>query len=102
MRTNSEEQENTVERRGNTEEGRHLQLLLSYFLWLYGLNAIVSPCILGIAGTLAEGLWGAGRSAAQGLNKPNSENKKQKIEKKGKKCLMEKRWVLMWAEVYSV
>lgn len=72
MRSNSEEQENTVERRWNTDESRHLQLLLSDFLWLHGLDAIVSPCILGIAGTLAEGWWGAGRSAAQRLNKPNA------------------------------
>lgn len=64
-----------------TVENRHLQLLLSSFLGLDGLDARVSPCILGIAGTLTEGWWSAGCSAAQRLNKPNAENKKQKIEK---------------------
>lgn len=82
MRSNSEQQENPAERRGKTEQSRRSQLLLSHFLWLYGLHEIVSPCILGIAGTLAEGWWGAGRSAAQRLNEPNAENKKQKNERK--------------------
>lgn len=50
MRTSSEEQEDTVESRGNAEESRHS----SYFLWLDGLHARVSPCFLGTAGTLAE------------------------------------------------
>lgn len=64
MRTSSEQRENTVGRRGNAEESRHLQLLLSYFLWLCGLRARVSPCILGVAGTLAES-WPLRRSEVE-------------------------------------